>query len=327
LAAVLVVVVPGGAFAEKGDAPGPTTAPRTAPAEAGTLSEAIAATKTEEAKRLFADGSGKYAAGDFQGAAAAFETAYEITHAAELLYNLGRCYEHLGDSARAAKKYALYLRMSPDAEDRAEVEKRIAELEGDAGNGASQSGSKPDAAAPADGTATSDGEQNGEGRAIRLLVESGVDVPLLEVWERLSIPVDAVLLFGLNDWLHLGFGLGIAGFAGNEPNTGIGYPTGEFGLHGDLAVFKTIKGRVAFTARLSIAPTWIFRRNADNAFWLLARGGVGLHIKIWKSFGVLAEAMGGVGPVFCRDTTADWFTEKTSLAVDVGGRAGITYAF
>ena len=174
--------------------------------------------------------------------------------------------------------------------------------------------------------APADSEAAG-GRATRLFVESGVDVPLVAQWSRLSIPVDALLLFGLNDWLHAGFGLTIVGFAGAKPKNEAGYPTGEFALHGDLAAFKTIKGRFAFTARISVAPTWIFRYHHDTAFWLLARGGVGLHIDIWKSFGAIVEASGGVGPVFHRDSSGMDNWPKVSLAVDVGGRAGITYAF
>jgi hypothetical protein len=286
-----------------------------------------AATETDEAKRLFSEGSEAYSKGEFQVAAAEFATAYELTHAPELLYNLGRCYEHLGDAERAAAEYQMYLRMSPDAEDRVEIEAKIAALQETTRAETAPSTDRKVDAAPTLGAKDGGEKEKGGSRAIRLAVESGVDVPLLAEWTRLSIPVDAMLLFALNGWLHAGFGLTIVGFIGDKPLTQSGYPTGEFALHGDLAMLKTIKGRFAFTARISVAPTWIFRSHHDNVFWLLARGGVGLHIDIWKSFGVIVEATGGVGPVFNRDRSAMDSWSKVSLAVDVGGRAGITYAF
>jgi hypothetical protein len=315
LALAAVLACGGGAVADDST----TTALPAAQPAAPTVSDAVAAAKTDEGKRLFADGTAAYAKGDFATAAADFSTAYELTHAPELLYNLARCYEHLGDDGRAVAEYQMYLRMSPDAEDREDVEKRIAALEPPAPT------TPP--AAEADGAKTAVEEKADGVLPTRLAIESGVDVPLIAEWKRLSIPVDALLLFGLNGWLSAGFGLTIVGFAGDKPLAETGYPTGEFALHGDLAALKTIKGRFAFSARISVAPAWIFRRNHDNVFWLLARGGVGLHIAVWKSFGVIVEGIGGVGPVFNRDTSGMDNWKKVSLAVDVGGRAGITYAF
>jgi hypothetical protein len=229
----------------------------------------------------------------------------------------------MGDAERAAAEYEMYLRMSPDAEDRAEVEGRIAELQAKAVVAKAEPPAAKAEAAPA-------AEEEGPKLPIRLALESGADVSLISEWadtRRVSIPVDAVLLFGLNGWLQAGFGLTIVGFAGDKPMNEAGYPTGEFSLHGDLAVLKKLRGRLGFTARLSLAPTWIFRYHHDNVFWLLARGAVGLHIAVWRSFGIIVEGSGGVGGVFNRkpQLTDNW--SEVSLAVDVGGRVGITYAF
>jgi tetratricopeptide (TPR) repeat protein len=278
--------------------------------EPGVLTDA----QKEEAKQHFVDGRKHYADGEFNEAADHFVKAYDLTHAPELLYNLARCYEHLGEKERAADQYEMYLRMSPDAEDRVEVEKKIAEL-------------KPAEPAPkVVGEEDKPAEEEG-GQDVRLGVESGIDIPITGEWSRKSVPVDVVLLFGINGWLHLGFGLAFVGFVGDAPVGEFGYPTGEFELHGDLAVLKTIKGRFAFSARLAVTPAWIFRSHTDTALWLLARVGVGLHIDIWKSFGVLVEAVGAVGPVFNRDPEGGDGWPAISLAVDAGGRLGITYVF
>ena len=278
--------------------------------EPGTMTDA----QKEAAKKHFMDGRKHYADGEFNEAADHFVKAYDSTHAPELLYNLARCYEHLGEKERAADQYEMYLRMSPDAEDRAEVEQKIAELK---------------AVEPApDGEGEGDKPVEAEdGPRIRLGVQSGIDIPITGEWSRKSIPVDVVLLFGLNDWLQLGFGLAFIGFVGDKPTDEIGFPTGEFALHGDLAVRKTIKGRFAFAARLTVAPTWIFRLHYDSVFWLAGRGGVGLHIDIWKSFGLLIEAVGAIGPVFNRKPIQSDNWSEVSLAADAGGRLGITYVF
>jgi tetratricopeptide (TPR) repeat protein len=280
--------------------------------EPGALTDAQKA----EAKQHFVDGGKHYADGEFNEAADHFVKAYDLTHAPELLYNLARCYEHLGEKERAAEQYEMYLRMSPDAEDRVEVEQKIADLTGEAAPPEAKFGTGADQAPAAEG-----------GTKIRLVVASGFDIPITGSWSRKSVPLDVALLFGLNDWLHAGFGLAFVGFVGEEPHGETGFPTGEFALQGALAVFKTIKGRFAFAARLSVAPTWIFREHYDSVFWLAGRGGVGLHIDIWKSFGVLVEGVGAVGPVFNRNAKHMDNWPKVSLSADAGGRFGITYVF
>jgi tetratricopeptide (TPR) repeat protein len=272
----------------------------------------------EEAKRHFLDGRAHYASREFAEAAEHFIEAYELTQAPELLYNLARCYERLGEEERAAEQYEMYLRMSPDAEDRVEVEQRIAELVGGPERKPAEGGEVREAAPAA---------PEEEGREIRLRVASGVDFPITGEWSRKSVPLDVALLFGMSDWLQLGFGLAFVGFVGDEPAGETGFPTGEFALQGELAVRATIKGRFAFAARIDVAPTWIFRDHRDSVFWLAGRGGVGLHIDLWKSFGVVIEGVAAVGPVFNRDAEIwdDW--PKVSLAVDAGPRIGITYVF
>jgi tetratricopeptide (TPR) repeat protein len=301
------------------DDPASTAAPDAGAAEAAIVVDpgaALTDAQKAEAKQHFVDGRTHYAAGEFADAADHFVRAYELTHAPELLYNLARCYERLGEKQRAAEQYQMYLRMSPDADDRAEVEQKIAAL--------------VEAPAPPAEPGAGEDEPPAAGASaskIRLGIASGFDIPITGEWSRKSVPIDAVLLFGLNEWLQLGFGLGFVGFVGDRPVGEIGYPTGEFALHGDLAGLWTIKGRWAFSARLSVAPSWIFRDHRDSVFWLAGRLGAGIHVAVWKSFGVLVEAVGAVGPVFNRQAERFDNWPKISLAADAGGRFGITYGF
>ncbi|QRN93531.1 PEGA domain-containing protein [Archangium violaceum] len=81
------------------------------------------------ARRHFERGTTLYQEGRYAEAAAAFEAAYQTLANGVVLYNLGQCYEKLGDLQRAIGYYRDYLRMVPDAEDRPLVESLIARLE------------------------------------------------------------------------------------------------------------------------------------------------------------------------------------------------------
>jgi tetratricopeptide (TPR) repeat protein len=81
------------------------------------------------ARKHFERGTTLYQEGHYAEAAAAFEAAYQTLANGVVLYNLGQCYEKLGDLQRAMGYYRDYLRMVPNAEDRPLVESLIARLE------------------------------------------------------------------------------------------------------------------------------------------------------------------------------------------------------
>ncbi|HYO72730.1 MAG TPA: tetratricopeptide repeat protein, partial [Archangium sp.] len=81
------------------------------------------------ARRHFERGTTLYQQGRYAEAAAAFEAAYQTLANGVVLYNLGQCYEKLGDLQRALGYYRDYLRTVPNAEDRPLVESLIARLE------------------------------------------------------------------------------------------------------------------------------------------------------------------------------------------------------
>lgn len=84
---------------------------------------------TDEARGAFAAGQAAYSAGRFAEALDYFERAYELTREPDLLYNIATVHDRLRHDAQALEAYRGYLEARPDAEDRANIEARIAVLE------------------------------------------------------------------------------------------------------------------------------------------------------------------------------------------------------
>jgi hypothetical protein len=81
------------------------------------------------AKELFAAGQKLYKADRYAEAIVKFEAAYAAKPHPVIYFNIARCYEQLGDAPKAIKAYKDYLRLSPEAKDRAAVNESVAALE------------------------------------------------------------------------------------------------------------------------------------------------------------------------------------------------------
>jgi tetratricopeptide (TPR) repeat protein len=81
------------------------------------------------AKVYFERGATEYNLGHFTEAITQFEKAYEIDPAPILLFNIGQCHRQTGNKERALFFYRRYLEQNPKAENRNDVENRMAELE------------------------------------------------------------------------------------------------------------------------------------------------------------------------------------------------------
>ena len=90
---------------------------------------AEAATDRAAARKHFERGTRLYQQARYEEAAAAFEEAYRARPNGVVHYNLGQCYEKLGDLEKALASYRAYLREVPQAEDRDTVEQLIANLQ------------------------------------------------------------------------------------------------------------------------------------------------------------------------------------------------------
>src|SRR5215212_10871269 len=80
------------------------------------------------ALQLFEQSADRYRQGRFREAVELLQEAYRLSPEAVLLYNLGRAYEGLGDTAGALDAYTRYLAADPNAADRASIESRVATL-------------------------------------------------------------------------------------------------------------------------------------------------------------------------------------------------------
>lgn len=99
------------------------------PLLAPTIARADDAATLAEAKARFESGRAAYLAGDYAKAVTEFQAAQQLRPSPILEYNMGLAYEGLGDAPRAIDCYGRYLTQKPDAQNRADVEARIAALQ------------------------------------------------------------------------------------------------------------------------------------------------------------------------------------------------------
>jgi len=90
---------------------------------AGTVSAA------EDPKKLFETATAEFNLGHYEKAAGMYEEIYKVTLEPVLLYNIAQAHRLGGDFDKAIFFYKGYLRAQPQAKNKNEVQKRIAELE------------------------------------------------------------------------------------------------------------------------------------------------------------------------------------------------------
>ncbi len=84
----------------------------------------------DRARDAFSLGQELYRAADYAGALAAFQTAEAAQPSPAAEYNIGRCYERLGQLPEAVAAYQRYLADAPEAPDHDAVASHVAELRG-----------------------------------------------------------------------------------------------------------------------------------------------------------------------------------------------------
>src|SRR6185436_13409423 len=90
----------------------------------------------EKARQLFQQGSKYYDLGQFDKAIEAWQQGYDQKPDPGFLYNIAQAHRQKQDPAKAIFFYKGYLRNSPKAHNRVEVEKKIAELQKQIDSGA-----------------------------------------------------------------------------------------------------------------------------------------------------------------------------------------------
>lgn len=101
----------------------PDSAAPDGPRSPSVVEDAIAVAK---AKVL--EGQTLYDHAQYEAALAAFQDAAAAYASPDFQFNIGLCYERLGESNAAIRAFETYLRNDPDASDRASVEHRVAQL-------------------------------------------------------------------------------------------------------------------------------------------------------------------------------------------------------
>ena len=87
------------------------------------------AAQDQEGRRLFEAGRAAYVDGKYRDALNYFREAHRLSGRPQLLFNIGQAADRLGEREQATQAFRDYLAAVPDADNRAEVEARIAELE------------------------------------------------------------------------------------------------------------------------------------------------------------------------------------------------------
>src|SRR4051812_43992999 len=87
---------------------------------------AVADDATARAKALYQLGTKHYQVGEYRQALDAFKAGYLAKPNAAFLFNLGQCHRMLGELDEEVREYRAYLRESPNAPNRADVEGFIA---------------------------------------------------------------------------------------------------------------------------------------------------------------------------------------------------------
>jgi tetratricopeptide (TPR) repeat protein len=84
---------------------------------------------TRDAKRHFKQGEKLFALGRFDAALSEYEAAFDARPLPAFLFNIGQCHRNLHQYDAAIFSFRKYLRLAPDASNRAAVEDLIRDLE------------------------------------------------------------------------------------------------------------------------------------------------------------------------------------------------------
>src|SRR3982751_3743039 len=105
----------------------------------------------EKARQLFQQGAKYYDLGQFDKAIEAWQQGYDQKPDPGFLYNIAQAYRQKQDAPKAVFFYKGYLRNSPKAHNRAEVEQKIAALQKQAGDTGGATAPPPNTTAPPPG--------------------------------------------------------------------------------------------------------------------------------------------------------------------------------
>jgi hypothetical protein len=275
----------------------------------------------EEAKTYFIEGSDAFAEGDYRMAIEEFRLAFEIVKSPEIVYNIGRCYEALGEDEEAVYHYEMYMRFYPESEDAQDVRHRINMIR------AVEEKTQEDS-----GEGSEDDEEEISQRTdewwsgMRLDIGIGATFPVMGEWEAPMVPLMGGLYFATLDWLYIGAMIVYHSSVYSSTTIVPGDPEGMIGLFLGFSGMWPVSSRIDLTARLGIQPMWITRSHYEGAIWLAIPGTFGIAIEVWGPVRVLVEAICDFGPVFNPSADKEWGSSPAS-SLDLGGLLTFEYIF
>jgi tetratricopeptide (TPR) repeat protein len=155
--------------------------------------------KVQEARQHYERGMTHYQLGEFTAAVEEFKAAYALSQAPGLLFNLAQASRLAKQYERAVYFYRTFLRVQPDAPNRADVEQRIAELEPlaqaqeqrklDEEKAKQQQASNPSASTTTTTVTTQPNPNRGRALKVTGLVVGAVGVAALAVGAGLGVAV------------------------------------------------------------------------------------------------------------------------------------------
>jgi tetratricopeptide (TPR) repeat protein len=81
------------------------------------------------ARVLFTRGIQQFDRHRYEAALRTFTRAYQLAPAPPIVFNMAQCHQALGNDERAAESYRLFLQLAPDAPNRADVERKLRQLD------------------------------------------------------------------------------------------------------------------------------------------------------------------------------------------------------
>lgn len=280
----------------------------------------------QQAKDYFIAGSEAYSKKDYKTAIDKFKRAFEIVRSPEILFNIGRCHEELGETEDAIYHYEMYLRFYPTADDADDVKRRIEALrEAEKGEGAGQEGAEGDS-----GLYEEAGPEDEMESGIRLAASLGLSVPVFGEWAlRMVIPIQVTFHYPILDWLFVtAMGMYGAPVYGDEP-TDPGEITSLLGIMlGANAIFYRGQ-RIDLEGGVGIMPVRVARQHYENAIWLAFPATFDAIIKLYKGWRLITGVSVDFGPVFNRkNNQGDEWTSNPKPTLSLTARIiGLEYMF
>jgi tetratricopeptide (TPR) repeat protein len=148
-----------------------------------------------EARQDYERGQTHYDLGDYPAAIALFRTAYELSSAPALLFNIAQAYRLSGDCAKALAEYRHFVRLDPQSSRRADADAYIVSLGAECGAKQPVPVAAPATAAP--------------------VLESGVAAPRPPQGDRSDVQGSKMAVSTKLGWALLGSGLALGIGAGS----------------------------------------------------------------------------------------------------------------